>query len=403
MMSTSVSLFQTRTFQRVVLGIQVVMGGWLGWSGATWASHASRKLAYFGGSGGMRWLPGLLVGLAIFLAILVHEAGHWLGSRQAGLRCFAVSVLWLHLERRGDRWHFRVGQRRAGSLGHVLALPFEFHDLSRRMAVFIAAGPAASVLAGGLALVLGYGLRARFALEAGASAGAYAAVEGLLVFGAVSTWLGIINLLPYTTRQGTVTDGQHLLRLRQTGPEADRQQVLLRVLSASYQGVRPRDWEAALVAQLCATPEESAHYGSANLYAYAHYLDATAIVLARTHLARAYQARQAAGPGLERHICCEQAYMALVHDERPDEVPNWLAAAGRIKKFTKEEPFSQAMASCSAGYWEQARRQLQRARQELEKSSSRGGCEQGHDRIQALLAVVEQGLNATRPLPAKVG
>lgn len=390
MASTVTASLPTRMLRVFILGIQLALGCWLGWAGATWASHATRKLDYVGVPFGSLWLPLLLVALTLFLGVLVHEGGHWLGSRYGQLQCFAVSVLWLHLERQGVRWHFRAGKRRAGALGYVSAMPFEFHDLRRRMAVFIAGGPAASLVVGGLALLLGWALRPHVALEAGASVGAYAVGEGFWVLGVFSIWVGVSNLLPFSTKRGNVSDGAQLLRLRQTGPEADRQYVLLRLFSASYQGVRPRCWDAALVAQLLEAPEESAHYCGANLYAYIHYLDAADIATARERLTLAFQARQATTPLVRRQIYVEGAYMDLLHNGKPHDVPDWIAAAARIRPFTQEEGcFVRALRACSCGEWEQARQALQLTLQQLDKTNDQGGRQLADDRIQALFALIE--------------
>ncbi len=342
-------------------------------------------------------LPLLLLALILFLTIAVHEAGHWLGSYYAGMRCYTVAVLWMYLERRATGWHFRLGKKRLGTLGYAIALPMSFDALPRQLAFFIAGGPAASLLAGLLALGLGWWGRTTTAAEAG---GLYSFFEGLWLFGIGSLLTGILNLIPFTTRYGNVSDGERLRRLYRGGPEADLYEAQLRLSAASYQGLRPRHWDATLLAKLLEAPAQSAQACTAHLFAYAHHLDADALPTARHHLTCALEARQAVGPLLRQHLYCEAAYMELVHGENPaadnsPSVAQWLAAAEKIKPFTKRENhFAQAMATCSAGQWAEARHWLQVCTQATAKLCDTGSQQQGFDRIQALHTLIAQRTTA---------
>ncbi|MGI4740919.1 MAG: M50 family metallopeptidase [Janthinobacterium lividum] len=337
-------------------------------------------------------LPLVLLALVLFLTIAVHEAGHWLGSRYAGMRCYKISVLWLSLERRATGWHFRLGKNRLGALGYVIALPLGFDKLNRQMAFFIAGGPAASLLVGLPALGLGWW---------GRSSGAASFVfEGFWLFGIGSLLTGVLNLLPFTTRFGNVSDGERLRRLYRGGPAAEQHEAQLRLSAASYQGVRPRQWDAALLDKLLEAPAQSMQACLAHLFAYAHYLDAAALPTARQHLTCALKAGQAVSPLLRQHLYCEAAYLELVHGENSEadsaqNVAQWLAAAEKIKPFTKRDNhFTKAVASCSAGQWAEARQWLQVCTQETAKLCDLGGLQQGLDRIQELHTLIEQRATA---------
>ena len=364
---------------------------------ATWVLQLAVALA-LGMSIG-KWLgatyvpwPPVLLGLVFLLTIAVHEAGHWLGCRYAGLRCYAVAVLWLHLERGAAGWRCRVGPRRAGSLGHVRALPAGASNLSRQMVCFVAGGPVASVGAGLLALALGGWLRQQFpgpSLLAG-----YFAAEASWVFGVGSLATGVLNAIPFTTRYGNVSDCERLRRLRRPSPETTRELALLRLSGHSHLGVRPRAWDAALVAQLLETPTQSAHYCAAQALAYTYQLDRADLAAARQHLAAACAARQAATPALRRQLCAEAACLALLHDNQPEAATEWLHAARAVKLSTKRpsenDDFMLALAACNARDWLAAWQHLQHCTQALAKTPDAGARAMGFDRLRQLQTLVEQ-------------
>lgn len=375
-----------KTIQAVVNGIGVPLGIF------GWAKNFMTQAAHADMAWGYRLLPLLLPGLAFFGVVAVHEAGHWLGSRRAGLHCFAVRVGWLHLERRGAGWRWRVGARVPGTWGLVWAVPLHFRALRRRQRLFVAAGPAASLLVGAAALGLGWGLRTWVAPSPAFGAWGFAAAEFLVLAGGWSVLLGLLNLLPFNSAGGYASDGAHLYLLSRPNPEAMQQRALLRLTTASHLGQRPRHWDAAVLARLLTTSSQSATYCTAHLFAYAHYLDAANLPAARQHLRTAVEARQLAGPLMRRHLYCEAAYMALVHDRQPEHVPLWLEAAARVKPLAgRADAFARAVEACSAERWDQARRLLQRAAQEAEKTLDLGGQAQERDRIRELAQLIEQG------------
>lgn len=365
----------------------MALGSWLGvWLGR-WLVHTP-----LAGS-----LAILLLALVFFTTIVVHEAGHWLGSYYAKLRCYSVSVLWLHLERRGPRWHFELGKRRLGTYGHVKAIPVQEGNLIRQMALFIAAGPAASLLAGLLALGAGWWGRSPAAL-AEASQGRLFILEGLWLFGWWSLFTGLKNLYPFTISAGTGSDGKMLYQLYQGGPELVQQHATLRLTAASYQGVRPRHWDARLLAVLLEAPPHSALACSAHTYAYMHYLDAASLPTARQHLTQALACRQVAHPQLQQQLCCEAAYLALVHDQQPGVVADWLAAAEQAKPLGKEQrQFAAVLVACGVEQWANAHELLQTSAQEIARLHDAGGQFVEADRLRELSAFIEQRRQAAYP------
>jgi hypothetical protein len=334
----------------------------------------------------------VLVAVAVGLSVLVHEAGHWLGGQLTGMRCFAVAVLWAHLERQESRWRLQFRKWRPGTLGHVISLPLGFERLRRRIALFIAAGPAASLAAGGLALAAGWVLRQpyRTGVPPGHTAG-YIMAELLFVFGVGSLLIGVANALPFTTRHGNASDGERLRRLRRPGPEAELELGRFQLTSYIYQGMRPRDWPELLVNQLLAAPAQSAQRCYGHLCAYTFYLDHADIEAARHHWHAAYDEREGASRPIIRSLYCEAVYLSVLHDDQPEQAAQWQQAAEQILPFKAQEAcFVQALVACSVHDWPAARQQLLVCEREVSKVTQAGLRQQGLDRIQEVYAFIKQ-------------
>src|SRR5205823_4263464 len=83
----------------------------------------------------------------VWAAIAIHELGHLLVARAAGLRVQLVIMGPVRLARAGLRFRARVNWRSA-TPGLVLAAPADGRDLAGRLAAFVAAGPVANLVAG---------------------------------------------------------------------------------------------------------------------------------------------------------------------------------------------------------------------------------------------------------------
>jgi hypothetical protein len=97
-------------------------------------------------------LFGLGAFFALVLAVAIHEGGHLLGGRLAGLSPFFAHVGPVTFAKRDGRWRVGWDPRQPCLTGRVIC------DLRRagraRVAVFLAAGPAANLATGVVALVV---------------------------------------------------------------------------------------------------------------------------------------------------------------------------------------------------------------------------------------------------------
>ena len=97
----------------------------------------------------------------------------------------------------------------------------------------IAGGPIASLLLGVLGLLGGLWIDGR--------PGAY-----LVIVGFMSLMIFVVTALPMHAG-GFMSDGMQFIELRRGGTSVTERQILLRLMGISLGGVRPRDWDPALV------------------------------------------------------------------------------------------------------------------------------------------------------------
>jgi hypothetical protein len=173
---------------------------------ATLGAAAVTLVREFGPAVGLS-LAGVGFVVTYPLALAVHEGGHVLGGRLAGWRARSVRVGPVTLTRRQGRW--ALGWRcRAGWLtGWVETGPGPADRW--RPALFVGAGPAASLALGAVA-----GAVAAAGLPSGLRCWA-------ALFAVHSVCLGVWSVVPLKER-GHATDGLRLWRLAVRGGEAWR-------------------------------------------------------------------------------------------------------------------------------------------------------------------------------------
>jgi hypothetical protein len=219
------------TFLAVISGLPIIR-----WSYATtWRPGLSLA----------EWIlfVGLLV-VTVLAVIAIHEFGHLLGGRFAGFRFRLLAIGPLRVVRVNDR--IRVGLNRdlLQYPGVAGSSPDDPTGMRRRMAIVLAAGPLASLAAGGVALALML-VNAPDALTRDRFA-EFAVSRALALFAAGSVATGVITLLPGGTRLRP-TDGSRILELLAKGPQADRAVAILSLNSLALAGRPPEDWPVQLI------------------------------------------------------------------------------------------------------------------------------------------------------------
>lgn len=222
--------------------------------------------------------------IAVCLALVVHAVGHAVGGGLGGLRLTLLIVGPVHLQRVSDgRLRRQLNRKLAYACGMVFSAPRRAAGLRRAMLHFVAGGPIASIAVGMAALAtwtLSDLPGITFPLP-GSFRGALSL--GVFTLGVASCALGFWTLLP--RRQGTfATDGRQILSLRLAGPRADRYAAVMALGSCMMAGMRPRDWDPAVVAQAISLPDHSYVDLAGRHMAYEHALDRGDIPAAREQI-----------------------------------------------------------------------------------------------------------------------
>jgi len=178
-----------------------------------------------------------LVFPALFLLVIaIHELGHLLGGLSQGMRFLLLIFGPFQWNATKDGVRFRWVTN-LGLMGGVAAtLPVRMDNLRQQLIPMIAGGPLASLLLATLAGLLSVSVTGRIA--------GYAAIVALL-----SLAIFVATAIPFRAG-GFMSDGMQLLEVRRGGPSVIERADLLAVIATSLGGVRPRDWDAALMARL---------------------------------------------------------------------------------------------------------------------------------------------------------
>jgi hypothetical protein len=285
------------------------------------------RMGLLDGANLAQWTP-VEIGLAVvclpvglLLIVAIHEAGHSLAGALAGFRLQHVSVGPLKLQRTPAGWKARRSQNEFfAGMSHGVPGPAlqeaPLRMVRRGRAIRIAGGAAANVLTGLLALGLGV-------LLAGETGGIAANM-----FGVASLVMGGINLIPFRTGSGLITDGARLGPLLRGTPEANRDVALATVRAEAYGGTRPSEWTPRWVERMLTPRDHGMTDGSTRMLAYRHALDAGRTEEARDHLAEALHLLDRLPEAQHGGLMVEAAYVEAVHRGDAEQARAWLERAG---------------------------------------------------------------------------
>lgn len=205
------------------------------------------------------FLPALIVGesidvglqpfSAMFMAFIlgvvslcVHEGGHYLGARYAGMTVLSVRVLAVELQPLQRGWKIRWSRHAKGQPlgGYVMAAHPPQQPLRRAMLVFTLSGPLLNLLVAGLCLAMWSLL-----------GGAFAAL--LLALGVCNLSTGLANLIP-TVTPGRVSDGAGFLAWLSKPDEQGPALANVRLLALTVAGTQAEDLPDVDLEQLSAEP-----------------------------------------------------------------------------------------------------------------------------------------------------
>jgi hypothetical protein len=269
---------------------------------------------------------GLIFLPALYIAILIHELGHLVAGKVAGMITGGVCIGGLVIAKSGEHWVVRF-QPRFLFGGFAMSLPVPGELRRSRFAWMVAGGPIASVLMAGVcwAAIAQYGDEGLF------GDGEWI---GTLFWSAVITIAS--SVIPYSVR-GIMSDGRRLWQLFRD-PAATRRVLNLRALHAEeVRGVRPRDWDAALVEAALETPTSESSYPYLQLLAYYRRVDLDDEQGALVHLENALAAPQASGSPVTRACYLEAACASADTRRNPAQARRWMERAAQVKRGKPEQ------------------------------------------------------------------
>jgi len=207
----------------------------------------------------------LQVLLAILLVLAIHEAGHAVGGVLVRMKLigFVVGPLQWYREYGRLTFTFRTA-RLLAFVGQTMVAPATLQNFRNRKAVQVAAGPAASLLAGAAAIAAISVARGKpWAIEWGI----------LAVFATITTLVGLFNLVPFGSK-AMYSDGAKLYQLLSGGLWSDYHRALAMTSSILITPTRPRDYDIDTFERAAGTIAQGTDELFVRLCAYAYYRDA---------------------------------------------------------------------------------------------------------------------------------
>ncbi len=185
------------------------------------------------------WVKISLIGLlipAFFVAIGVHEGGHAVAGVKVGFdfKMYVVGpFMW---EKDTTGWRFKWNRNVNTAGGMVMCLPTDTQDLPRRFSIFAAGGPLASLLLA----VLAYGIYAMGFKGSPKGDIANEIMGSFFLFTAfLSMFFFITTAIPLHVG-GFYSDGARIIRLLRGGDRAQFDSLLLKFVTQSSSGIRPK-------------------------------------------------------------------------------------------------------------------------------------------------------------------
>lgn len=212
------------------------------------------------------WRPAalaLILPALVFVDVAVHELGHLVAGWAVDFRFERICVGPLLVRRLQDGWGVTLHGSLTWEGGFMAALPSHAEQIRANLLIFIAGGPAASLLLSCFCVIC-------FAMSPGTRWEKWAEPMGLL--GAWSAFTFVANAIPM--RRGCLlTDGAWMAELVNGTLFGQRSCALYAMAASEHSEVRPADWHPRWIAQALAVPDATPERLSALLLAYRHHLD----------------------------------------------------------------------------------------------------------------------------------
>ncbi|MFP7723436.1 hypothetical protein [Lysobacter sp. A3-1-A15] len=352
-----------------------VLGGLGGGLGALALIHGLRAI---GGSipAPPSFGPGHMLALLgwLVLAVVVHELGHLVGGRMAGMRPLMIAAGPVRLTRTVAGWRLSRHSLRHGLLGFVSMLPDMSRPFVPQLRWLAAGGPLASLACVALSAALAASLDGAMRFHA-------------LAFMAVSALVLAMTAIPMRAG-GIETDGAQLLDLARGGRGTQIKALVMGLTAQSLAGTRPRELDPRLLADAMAlaasdTPINPAMRAFPSLMAALHADDSGDTPARDRHMAHVAVLATEMQPAMRAQFALELAWHAAMRGDVA-AARGWREhAAGGVADTCDRQRIDAAIAVLE-GDVEGARRSIHLARAGLQRSWDAGGARWAGDQLDRL-------------------
>ena len=277
---------------------------------------------------GFWWFP------ILYASVALHEIGHLIAGKLVGMEAGGIVVGGLMFFKSGGRWRFRFDYRRilSGGLARPLARKTDFDPA--RFAWMVAGGPLTNIV---LAVIAG------------------------IVFwktGSALEWVGSVFWLNVILFAGTLlpvagvnkSDGARLWMLLRNREESRSWIALLQLITEESSGVRPRDWDEELVAQMLQYNPLSGDSAFRHMLLFCRKNDQGDRQAALEHLEKALAASGNCGRQVRYWCFAEAACSSAMLRHNPVAARAWVERAAKIRKPVTPHNIAAFLGHCEGRY-----------------------------------------------------
>lgn len=326
----------------------------------------------------------LLTPVAGWLAVTLHELGHWAGAMLVRFRTLIVVVWPLRITRQGERLQVGTVWNLSFIGGMVACMPTDARHLRWRMAVLTAGGPLTSLVTGSLAVLAAAAWRG----SAPATWPGQLGLALMMLFGVVSLLVGLSSCWPRATA-GYRSDGARLRALARGGAGVEQEFAAMTLSALSLTGARPREWDADLVLRAARTGEDPLLTLAGQHLAWAWHLDHGRLGDAKAALERVLEGADRLPAEISSSMLLDAAWFRAWHDHDPAGARDLLGmATSTLLTSPHEQPLAEAAIALAEREWDRARACLDTAERLLPDALDRGQALVAAERISAMRATV---------------
>lgn len=334
-------------------------------------------------SGGQLALLAIGGIFGFFVVILLHELGHLLGGKLARFRFVLLIVGPLKVTTSVNGLQFGLNRSLALAGGIAASFPTSKQSLRNGFLAMVAGGPIASLVSGGLFLLLYNFLR---------PANGNLGVGHLLlqILSLTSLTIALATLWPSETG-GFKSDGRRLLELWRNDPAAMNTNLIALLSANSMAGIRPRDWDDDLINQLLASNSETNNLTPIIAsFLYAHALDKNDLTTAREQLQRLLDSNHLQATVAQTAVWHNATFFEAWFRQDLAQAEQFMARAG---KDSLSEPQTRLLAETAVALLHQefnkAKNLLDETEAALEKTVDPGMAHLIRDQIAAMRKVAQ--------------